>query len=222
MRVVIAEDLFLLRDGLTRLLEAHGLKVVAAVDKGPDLLAAVAAERPDAAIVDVRLPPTFTDEGLRAALEARRLSPGLPVLVLSQYVEQLYARELLAAGQGGTGYLLKDRVMDSAQFVDAVRRVAAGGTAMDPEVIARLLAHNSGDDAVAALTPREREVLSLMAEGRSNAAIAAALFVSEKAVAKHTNSIFTKLDLPVAADDNRRVLAVLSWLKVMPEGPASG
>ncbi|MER6125663.1 response regulator transcription factor [Streptomyces sp. NPDC001795] len=212
MRVVIAEDLFLLRDGLTRLLEAHGFEVAAAVDNGPDLLAAVAAERPDAAIVDVRLPPTFTDEGLRAALEARRLSPGLAVLVLSQYVEQLYARELLAAGQGGTGYLLKDRVMDGGQFVDAVRRVATGGTAMDPEVIARLLAHNSADDAVAALTPRELEVLSLMAEGRSNAAIAQQLVITERSVSKHTASIFTRLGLQPSDDDNRRVLAVLAYL----------
>ena len=212
MRVVIAEDLFLLRDGLTRLLEAHGFEVTAAVDNGPDLLAAVAAEEPDAAIVDVRLPPTFTDEGLRAALEARRLSPGLPVLVLSQYVEQLYARELLAAGQGGTGYLLKDRVMDGGQFVDAVRRVAAGGTAMDPEVIARLLAHNSADGAVAALSRREREVLSLMAEGRSNAAIAQQLVITERSVSKHTASIFTRLGLQPSDDDNRRVLAVLAYL----------
>ncbi|MCN9243206.1 response regulator transcription factor [Streptomyces sp. RY43-2] len=212
MRVVIAEDLFLLRDGLTRLLGAHGFEVVAAVDNGPDLLAAVAAEKPDAAIVDVRLPPTFTDEGLRAALEARRLSPGLPVLVLSQYVEQLYARELLAAGQGGTGYLLKDRVMDGGQFVEAVRRVATGGTAMDPEVIARLLAHNSADGAVAALTQREREVLSLMAEGRSNAAIAQQLVITERSVSKHTASIFTRLGLQPSDDDNRRVLAVLAYL----------
>ncbi|MGW0204539.1 response regulator transcription factor [Streptomyces sp. NPDC003233] len=212
MRVVIAEDLFLLRDGLTRLLEAHGFEVAAAVDNGPDLLAAVAAERPHAAIVDVRLPPTFTDEGLRAALEARRLTPGLPVLVLSQYVEQLYARELLAAGQGGTGYLLKDRVMDGAQFIDAVRRVAAGGTAMDPEVIARLLAHNSADGPVAALSPREREVLALMAEGRSNAAIAQHLVITERSVSKHTASIFTRLALQPSDDDNRRVLAVLAYL----------
>ncbi|MER6564636.1 response regulator transcription factor [Streptomyces sp. NPDC001093] len=212
MRVVIAEDLFLLRDGLTRLLEAHGFEVAAAVDNGPDLLAAVAAESPQAAIVDVRLPPTFTDEGLRAALEARRLTPGLPVLVLSQYVEQLYARELLAAGQGGTGYLLKDRVMDGAQFIDAVRRVAAGGTAMDPEVIARLLAHNSADGAVAALSPREREVLALMAEGRSNAAIAQHLVITERSVSKHTASIFTRLGLQPSDDDNRRVLAVLAYL----------
>jgi DNA-binding NarL/FixJ family response regulator len=164
------------------------------------------------AVVDVRLPPTFTDEGLRAALAARRAIPGLPVLVLSQYVEQLYARELLASGRGGIGYLLKDRVFDSHQFVDAVRRVAAGGTAMDPEVIARLLASNSGDDAVGALSPRERETLALMAEGRSNAAIAQRLTVTERAVAKHTASIFLKLGLQPSDDDNRRVLAVLAYL----------
>jgi DNA-binding NarL/FixJ family response regulator len=164
------------------------------------------------ALVDVRLPPTFTDEGLRAALQARREIPGLPVLVLSQYVEQLYARELLADGSGGVGYLLKDRVLDGGQFTDALRRVAAGGTAMDPEVIARLLARNAGNDALAALSPREREVLGLMAEGRSNAAIAQRLVVTERAVAKHTSSIFLKLNLQPSDDDNRRVLAVLAYL----------
>jgi DNA-binding NarL/FixJ family response regulator len=212
VRVVIAEDLFLLRDGLTRMLQAHGLETVAAVDNGKDLLAAVTEHKPDVAVVDVRLPPTFTDEGLRAALAARREQPGLPVLVLSQYVEQLYARELLADGSGGIGYLLKDRVFHSAQFVDAVRRVAAGGTAMDPEVIARLLDHNSGDRALASISPREREVLSLMAEGRSNAAIAQRLVITERAVAKHTASIFLRLDLQPSDDDNRRVLAVLAYL----------
>ena len=212
MRVVIAEDLFLLRDGLTRMLEAHGLEITAAVDNGTDLLAALTSDQPDVAVVDVRLPPTFTDEGLRAALAARREVPGLPVLVLSQYVEQLYARELLASGSGGIGYLLKDRVFDSAQFVDAVRRVAGGGTAMDPEVIARLLARNSGDGALAALSPREQEVLALMAEGRSNVAIAQRLFVTERAVAKHTASIFVKFGLQPSDDDNRRVLAVLAYL----------
>ena len=212
MRVVIAEDLFLLRDGLTRMLEAHGLEVTAAVDNPADLLAAVTASKPDVAVVDVRLPPTFTDEGLRAALAARRAVPGLPVLVLSQYVEQLYARELLADGTGGIGYLLKDRVFDSAQFVDAVRRVAAGGTAMDPEVVARLLARNADDGAVSALSAREREVLALMAEGRSNAAIGAKLVITERAVAKHTASIFLKLRLQPSEDDNRRVLAVLAYL----------
>jgi DNA-binding NarL/FixJ family response regulator len=212
VRVVIAEDLFLLRDGLTRMLQAHGHQITAAVDNGADLLAAVAKDRPDVAIVDVRLPPTFTDEGIRAALAARREVPGLPVLVLSQYVEQLYARELLASGSGGIGYLLKDRVFDSAQFVDAVRRVAGGGTAMDPEVIARLLARNTGNVSIGALSPREREVLALMAEGRSNAAIAQRMVITERAVAKHTASIFGKLDLQPSDDDNRRVLAVLAYL----------
>jgi DNA-binding NarL/FixJ family response regulator len=212
VRVVIAEDLFLLRDGLTRLLQAHGLQVAAAVDDGPGLLAAVTEHQPDVAIVDVRLPPTFTDEGLKAALTARAQQPGLPVLVLSQYVEQLYARELLAGGTGGIGYLLKDRVLNGAQFTDAVRRVAGGGTAMDPEVIAQLLDRNSADGALATISPREREVLSLMAEGRSNAAIAQRLVITERAVAKHTASIFLKLNLQPSDDDNRRVLAVLAYL----------
>ena len=212
MRVVIAEDLFLLRDGLTRLLNAHGMRVTAAVGNGADLLASIAADKPDIAIVDVRLPPTFTDEGLRAALAARRQVPDLPVLVLSQYVEQLYARELLAGGTGGIGYLLKDRVLNGAQFADAVRRVASGGTAMDPEVIARLLDRNSGNAALATLSPRERQVLGLMAEGRSNAAIAQRLVITERAVAKHTSSIFLKLGLQPSDDDNRRVLAVLAYL----------
>lgn len=212
MRIVIAEDHFLLREGLIRLLEAYEFEVVAAVDNGPELVPAVTRLRPDVAIVDVRLPPTFTDEGLRAALEARRQVPGLPVLVLSQYVEQLYARELLAHGTGGIGYLLKDRVSDGDQFAEAVERVAAGGTAMDPEVIARLLARNTNDGALGRLSPREREVLKLMAEGRSNAAIAQRLFVSERAVAKHNTAIFTKLDLAPSDDDNRRVLAVLAYL----------
>jgi DNA-binding NarL/FixJ family response regulator len=195
------------------MLQAHGLEVIAAVDNGADLLAAVADQKPDVAIVDVRLPPTFTDEGIRAALAARYQAPGLPVLVLSQYVEQLYARELLASGTGGIGYLLKDRVFDSTQFVDAVRRVAAGGTAMDPEVIARLLARNTGNVSLNVLSPREREVLALMAEGRSNAAIAQRLVITERAVAKHTASIFTKLNLQPSDDDNRRVLAVLAYLE---------
>jgi DNA-binding NarL/FixJ family response regulator len=212
VRVVIAEDLFLLRDGLTRLLEAHGFEVTAAVETGEEMLAAVLADKPDVAIVDVRLPPTFTDEGLRAALAARRELPDLPVLVLSQYVEQLYARELLAGGSGGIGYLLKDRVLDGAQFADAVRRVAAGGTAMDPEVVARLLASNVADSAVAALSPREHEVLGLMAEGRSNLAIAQQLVITERAVAKHTASIFLRLGLQPSDDDNRRVLAVIAYL----------
>jgi DNA-binding NarL/FixJ family response regulator len=212
VRIVIAEDLFLLRDGLTRMLEAHGFEIAAAVDNGDDLVAVVTAEPPDLALVDIRLPPSFTDEGLRAALTARKLVPGLPILVLSQYVEQLYARELLAEGTGGIGYLLKDRVFDSDQFVEAIRRVAAGGTAMDPEVIARLLARNTDNDAVRALSPREHEVLGLMAEGRSNAAIGQQLVITERAVAKHTASIFLRLGLQPSEDDNRRVLAVLAYL----------
>jgi DNA-binding NarL/FixJ family response regulator len=212
VRVVVAEDLFLLREGLVRLLEAHDCEIVAAVDNGPALLRALLEQRPDVAVVDVRLPPEFTDEGLQAALAARRQVPGLPVLVLSQYVEQLYARELLADGTGGIGYLLKDRVFNTDQFIDAVRRVAAGGTAMDPEVISRLLARNVRDEPLSRLTPREREVLALMAEGRSNAAIAQRMVVSEGAVGKHTTTIFAKLDLAPSDDDNRRVLAVLAYL----------
>jgi len=212
VRVVLAEDLALLRDGLIRLLEANDFDVVEAVDNGPSLLRALLTHRPDVAVVDVRLPPTFTDEGLRAAIDARAEIPGLPVLVLSQYVEQLYARELLADRTGGVGYLLKDRVFNVSQFVDAVRQVAGGGTAMDPEVISQLLSNRADDEPVRALTPREREVLSLMAEGRSNAAIAGRMFITEKAVSKHTNSIFIRLGLPQSEDDNRRVLAVLAYL----------
>ncbi|GAA1921072.1 LuxR C-terminal-related transcriptional regulator [Streptantibioticus ferralitis] len=212
MRVVLAEDLYLLREGLIRLLEAHGFEIAAAVETGPELQRALVELRPDVAVVDVRLPPTFTDEGLQAALAARRAVPGLPVLVLSQHVEQLYARELLADGSGGVGYLLKDRVFNAGQFTDAVRRVAAGGTAMDPDVIAKLLRSNARDEPLAALTPREREVLELMAEGRSNTAVAGRLFISEGAVSKHTTSIFAKLGLAASDDDNRRVLAVLAYL----------
>jgi DNA-binding NarL/FixJ family response regulator len=212
MRVVLAEDLYLLRDGLTRLLAAHGFEIVAAVASGPELQQALVEQDPDVAIVDVRLPPTFTDEGLQAALFARRRKPGLPVLVLSQHVEQLYARELLADGTGGIGYLLKDRVFDAGQFIDAVRRVAGGGTAMDPEVIAKLLAGNVRDEPLAALSPREREVVGLMAEGCSNAAIAGRLFISEGAVGKHTANIFGKLGIGASEDTNRRVLAVLAYL----------
>jgi DNA-binding NarL/FixJ family response regulator len=182
------------------------------VDNGPDLLAALLEQRPDVALVDVRLPPSFTDEGLRTALEARRQVPGLPVLVLSQYVEQLYARELLADQSGGVGYLLKDRVFSDETFVGALRRVAAGGTVLDPEVIAKLLGRRARDEPMAALSPREREVLALMAEGRSNSAIAQSLYVSEKAVSKHSTSIFIKLGLAPSDDDNRRVLAVLAYL----------
>jgi DNA-binding NarL/FixJ family response regulator len=212
VRVVLAEDLALLRDGLTRLLEAFEFRVVASVDNGPSLLPALLEHKPDVAVVDVRLPPTFTDEGLQAAIAARQKIPGLPVLVLSQHVEPLYARELLTDRAGGVGYLLKDRVANVAQFVDAVRRVAAGGTAMDPEVVSQLLARHQ--PPLAALTGREREVLGLMAEGRSNGAIATKLFVGEKAVSKHISSIFTKLGLPPSDDDHRRVLAVLAYLNV--------
>jgi DNA-binding NarL/FixJ family response regulator len=213
VRVVIAEDLALLRDGLIRILEAHDFEVVEAVDNGPSLVRALVTHKPEVAVVDVRLPPSFTDEGLRAAIEARQQVPGLPVLVLSQYVEQLYARELLSDNTGGVGYLLKDRVSNVAQFIDAVNRVASGGTAMDPDVISQLLSSRARDEPLRGLTPREQEVLSLMAEGRTNAAIAARLFVTEKAVSKHTNNIFAKLGLPPSEDDNRRVLAVLAYLK---------
>ncbi|HTZ91956.1 MAG TPA: response regulator transcription factor [Streptosporangiaceae bacterium] len=212
MRVVVAEDLFLLRDGLVRLLEAHGFEIAATAEDAPGLLTALLAQRPEVAIVDVRLPPTFTDDGLRAAIEARRQVPGLPVLVLSQYVEQLYARELLADRAGGVGYLLKDRVFNDDQFVDAVRTVAAGGTVMDTEVVTKLLGRRAKEEALARLSAREREVLGLMAEGRSNSAIAQRLFVTEKAISKHSTSIFTKLDLAPSDDDNRRVLAVLAYL----------
>ncbi|MFJ8579735.1 response regulator [Micromonospora sp. NPDC093277] len=211
MRVVIAEDLFLLRDGLVRLLREHGFEVDA-VDNGPQLLDLLLDDPPGVAVVDVRLPPSFTDEGLRAALAARRRHPGLPILLLSQYVEQLYARELLADGAGAIGYLLKDRVFDAEQFLDAVRRVAGGGTVLDPEVISRLLRRNDARGTVSALTERERDVLQLMAEGRSNSAIAGQLHVSESAVTKHIAGIFGKLDLAPSTDDNRRVLAVLAYL----------
>jgi DNA-binding NarL/FixJ family response regulator len=213
VRVVLAEDLYLLRDGMTRMLQSYDIDVVAAVDNGPDLLAALVSEKPDVAVIDVRMPPTFTDEGLQAALRARRERPGLPVLVLSQYVEQLYARELLADGAGAVGYLLKDRIFDSDQFVDAVRRVAGGVTVVDPEVIAKLLTHNERKGPLSELTPREREVLALMAEGRSNAAIAERLVVTERAISKYTSNIFAKLGLPPSDDDNRRVLAVLAYLQ---------
>jgi DNA-binding NarL/FixJ family response regulator len=212
VRVVIAEDLFLLRDGLIRLVEAYGHTVVAAAATGPAALDALLAHRPDIAIVDVRLPPTFTDEGLRAALAAREKVPGLPVLILSQHVEQLYARELLADGQGGIGYQLKDRVLEAAQFIDALDRVAGGGTALDPTVVARLLGRPDRADPIAALTPRERSVLALMAEGLSNTAIAGRLFLSEGAISKYTTTIFAKLDLPPDEDTNRRVRAVLAYL----------
>jgi DNA-binding NarL/FixJ family response regulator len=212
VRVVVAEDLFLLRDGLTRLLAAHGFDIAGAVDSAPALLTALLEQRPDVAVVDVRLPPGLGDDGLQAALVARRQVPGLPVLLLSQYVEQLYARELLADHAGAVGYLLKDRVFNDDQFVDAIRTVAAGGTVMDPEVVAKLLGRRSNDEPIARLSAREREVLELMAAGRSNTAIAQQLFVTEKAVSKHTTSIFAKLGLSASGDDNRRVLAVLAYL----------
>ncbi|MFD8598675.1 response regulator [Kitasatospora sp. NPDC059646] len=213
MRVVLAEDLFLLRDGLSRTLAEHGFEVVAAVETGPELLRALRELHPDVAVVDIRLPPTHTDEGLQAALTVRRERPALPVLVLSQYVEQLYAQELLADGRGAVGYLLKDRVTHTAQFVDAVRTVASGGTVMDPQVIARLMARSTARGTTADLSPRELDVLRLMAEGRSNAAVMAELHIGESAVAKHTASIFAKLRIDNTPDANRRVLAVLAYLK---------
>ncbi|MGC4112700.1 MAG: response regulator transcription factor [Nocardioides sp.] len=211
MRLVLAEDHALLRDGLIRILEAHGHTIAAAVDHEDDLGPALADPDAEGAVLDVRLPPTHTDEGLRAAVAVRTDRPGFPVMVLSQYVERIYARELLASGQGGIGYLLKDRVGDVGEFVESLARVGAGGTVLDPQVVSVVMARQ---EPVERLTAREREVLALMAEGRSNAAIAAALVVTEKAVGKHTNNIFTKLDLPVAPDDNRRVLAVLAWLGI--------
>ncbi|WP_414936483.1 response regulator [Amycolatopsis sp. cmx-11-51] len=210
-RCVVAEDQYLLRDGLTHLLTAHGFDVVEAVGTGPELERALREHRPDVSVVDVRMPPTNTDEGLQVSLAVRRDLPGLPILVLSQHVEQLYARELLADGAGAIGYLLKDRVFNADQFIDAVRRVAGGGTAMDPEVIAKLVAGNASDP-LSALTPREREVLELMAEGCSNAAIAGRLHFSEGAVGKHTANIFAKLGIVASDDTNRRVLAVLAYL----------
>ena len=213
MRAVIAEDLALLREGIARLLEEGGFDVVASVDNGSDLLRAIVVEKPDVSVVDVRLPPTFRDEGLRAALELRRTSPETAILVVSQYVEHTYAAELLAgAGQaGGIGYLLKDRVMDVADFVDAVRRVGAGGTALDPEVVSQLLGRRSS--ALDDLSPREREVLELMAEGRSNAGIAEALVLTVSAVEKHVRAVLSKLPLAESPEDHRRVLAVLTYLE---------
>jgi DNA-binding NarL/FixJ family response regulator len=213
VRLVLAEDHALLAEGLIRILEAGGFTVIASVDNAPELEQALADPTADAAVLDVRLHPSFTDEGLRAAVAVREKRPGFPVMVLSQYVEHLYARELLASGDGAIGYLLKDRVSDVTEFLDGLRRVIGGGTVIDPEVIASIMARRP-EEPVDRLTAREAEVLALMAEGRSNAAIAGALFVTEKAVAKHTNSIFTKLDLPVDTDDNRRVRAVLAWLRV--------
>ncbi len=212
LSVVLAEDLALLRDGLARLLAANGFEVVEAVADGSSLIRALMEHKPDVAVVDVRLPPTFTDEGLRAAISAREEMPGLPVLVLSQYVERVYARELLSGQGGAVGYLLKDRIFEVDQFVDAVRRVASGGTVMDPEVVAQLLSRTGrGADR---LTAREHQVLALVAEGRSNAAIAGALNVTSKAVDFHIGNIFAKLGLAASSDDNRRVLAVLDYLGV--------
>ncbi|NIH85224.1 response regulator transcription factor [Amycolatopsis granulosa] len=211
MRVVIAEDAVLLRAGVERLLADEGIETVAAVDNGDALVGVVTEHKPDLAIVDVRMPPTFTDEGLRAALAAREAVPGLPVLVLSQYVEESYAVELLSGGAGGVGYLLKERVADVADFLDAVRRVARGGTAIDPEVIAQVMARGR-KNPLDALTARESEVLGLMAQGLSNSAIAAALVVSHGAVEKHIGNIFAKLGLEASAEEHRRVRAVLTYL----------
>ena len=213
MRAVIAEDLALLRDGLTRLLRDNGIEVVAAVGDGDALVREVEAHRPDLAVVDIRLPPEFRDEGLRAALEARRRAPGTAVLVVSQYVEQTYATELLADRAGGVGYLLKDRIMHVADFLEAVRRVADGGTALDPDVVAQLFSRRRDDGPLSRLTPRETEVLALMAEGRSNAGIADSLVLTVGAVEKHIQSIMSKLELPLTAADHRRVLAVLRYLE---------
>ncbi|MFD9870196.1 response regulator [Streptomyces niveus] len=212
MRVVIAEDMAILRAGLVQLLEDEGHEVVAAVHDAERLKAAVAEHSPDVVVSDIRMPPTHTDEGLHAALELRRDAPRLPVLIFSQYVEARYAARLLSSGSAGVGYLLKERVLDAQDFVDALGRVAAGGTALDPEVVAQLVGASPSRSAVDTLTPREREVLGLMAEGRSNVAIARQLVVSERSVEKHVANIFTKLDLPVSETDHRRVLAVLHHL----------
>jgi len=212
IRVVIADDSVLLREGLVRLLEESGFDVVGQAGDAEDLMRKVGAHKPDVAVVDVRMPPTHTDEGLRAAVELRESWPAARIMVLSQYVEVSYADDLLASGDGGVGYLLKDRVFTDDQFTDALATVARGGTVMDPEVVAKLLARRSSQPPVARLTQRERDVLALIAEGRTNSAIAQRLVVSEKAVSKHCTSIFAKLDLPPSGDDNRRVLAVLAYL----------
>jgi DNA-binding NarL/FixJ family response regulator len=217
VRAVIVEDLALLREGIVALLREHEVEVVAQAEDADGLLRVVAGHKPDLAVVDVRLPPTFTDEGLRAAIEARRRQPGLGILILSQYVEPVYTAELLASGEGGVGYLLKERVGEVRAFMDAVQRVAAGGTALDREVVSELVRQRTGagsdGDALASLTPREREVLELMAEGRTNAAIARHMVVTPGAVEKHVTNIFGKLDLPATNDDHRRVLAVLTFLR---------
>ncbi|HVA10477.1 MAG TPA: response regulator transcription factor [Acidimicrobiales bacterium] len=213
IRVVIAEDSAILRDGLVQLLTDRGFIVTGAVSDPDALRASIAQEIPDVAIVDIRMPPTFTDEGLRAALELRHKHPGLGILMFSQYIETRYAAELLAGDAAGVGYLLKDRVADVSDFVEALIRVASGGTSLDPEVVTQLLGTSRRTDSISMLTAREKEVLSLMAEGRSNAAIAAELVISEGAVEKHVANIFTKLDLPVSQSENRRVLAVLRYLE---------
>ncbi|MFH7596491.1 response regulator transcription factor [Streptomyces racemochromogenes] len=212
MRIAVAEDLYLLRDGMVRLIEAFGHEVVATAATGPETLDVLRTHRPDVSVVDVRMPPTQSDEGLRAALTARAEIPGLPVLVLSQHVEQLYARELLADGSGGVGYLLKESVFDADQFIGSLERVAAGGTAMDPAVIAKLLRGGAPDRGLERLTERERSVLGLMAEGLSNHAIARRLFLSEGAISKYTTSLFGKLGITDDDDTNRRVRAVLTYL----------
>ncbi len=223
MRVVIAEDSVLLREGIVALLQEYDIEVVAQADDGEGLLRIVAGHKPDLAIVDVRLPPTFTDEGIRAALEARRRYPDLSVLVLSQYVEPVYTGELLASGESGVGYLLKERVGEVRSFLDAVHRVASGGTALDREVIASLVrAQTQSEDALAELTPRERETLSLIAQGRTNAAIARELVITLGAVEKHVTNIFGKLSLPATDDDHRRVLAVLAYLGAGGPEPSPG
>jgi DNA-binding NarL/FixJ family response regulator len=212
LRVVIAEDSALIREGLSRLIEESGGTVVAKVGDGPSFVEAVATLRPDVSVVDVRMPPSQRDEGLRAAIEARRRVPSTPILVLSQYDERQYASELLADRAGGVGYLLKDRVGDIPEFMDALRRVARGGTALDPEVVAQLMVRNQRDDPLSALTPREREVLAAMAEGRTNVGIARLLSITEGATEKHISNIFGKLELPDSQNDHRRVLAVLAYL----------
>jgi DNA-binding NarL/FixJ family response regulator len=212
MRIVVAEDLYLLRDGMIRLLEAYGHDVVATATTGPETLDALLKWRPDVSIVDVRMPPGQSDEGLRAALAARREVPGLPILILSQHVEQLYARELLTDGAGGIGYLLKESVFDADQFIDALHRVAAGGTAMDPAVITKLLSSGPVHRRLDKLTEREHDVLGLMAEGLSNQAIGRRLFLSESAISKYTTALFGKLGLTDNDTGNRRVLAVLTYL----------
>jgi DNA-binding NarL/FixJ family response regulator len=213
VRVVVADDSVLLREGVVRLLEEWGFEVVGQAGDADDLLRKVNAHKPDVAVVDIRMPPTNTDDGLRAALKIRAEHPGTSVLVLSQYVEESYALELVGDAAGGVGYLLKDRVADVERFIDAVKRVAEGGSALDPEVVSQLVGRARREDPLQELTPREREVLELMAEGRSNQAIAERMFVTLRAVEKHVTSIFTKLDLAASSDDHRRVLAVLTFLR---------